>query len=383
MNLSDYFQKVEIEKLNFNKEDLKNKYAFLNIDKEYTDNSLSIYQIAIFAIPEQRNSKNKGTSKAPDKIREQLYSLNYSGKLKIVDLGNLLPGKSVNDTYSAVSDIVSTLLKNNVIPIILGGSQDLTVAIYDAYCKQNRSVSLVCIDPKFDIGYQKNDFNSESFLSQIILNKGKNLYNYTNLGYQAFYCNKDELKLINKLNFDAYRLGQIRSNIEDIEPVMRDADMISIDIRSVKQSDAPAHQFPSPNGFYSEEICQLSRYAGLSDRVSSFGIFDLNPKFDLNEITSGLAAQIIWYFIDGVNSRQSDFPKENSREYTKHIVSFEKSDQNIVFYQNNFNKRWWMEVSFQKNPKNNKIIACTFSDYKTACNQELPDRWLKTIQRLS
>jgi hypothetical protein len=242
---------------------------------------------------------------------------------------------------------------------------------------------MVAIDPKFDLAYHKNEFNSESYLGHIIFNNGKNLYNFANLGYQSYYCNKDELKLINRMNFEAFRLGQIRSNIEDIEPVMRDADMVSLDIRAIKQSDAPAHKFPSPNGFYSEEICQLARYAGLSDKVSSFGIYDLNPRFDINEITSGLAAQIIWYFIDGINSRQKDYPKKNSKEYTKHIISFEKTDQNIVFYQNNYNKRWWMEVPNPDNHSKSKLIACTLNDYNLACNQELPDRWLKTIQKLS
>jgi arginase family enzyme len=382
MNLTNYFHEVDPNNISIDLKNLTNQFTFSKADKNTDNEFINKYQIALIGIPEQRNSLNKGTANAPDRIREQLYKLAYSGKLKLIDMGNLKIGKSINDTYTAVRDILSQLIFNKVIPIIIGGSQDLTYAVYDAYNKLEKQVSIVSIDPKFDMGYQKSAFDSESYLAHIILNKGKYLYNFTNLGYQSYYCTKDELKLLNKMNFDFYRLGQIRTNIEDIEPVMRDADMISLDIRAIKHSDAPAHKFPSPNGFYSEEICQLARYAGLSDKVSSFGIFDVNPDFDINGITSGLAAQIIWYFIDGLNSRQKDFPKEKSREYTKHIVTFEKTEQNIVFYQNNYNKRWWMEVSLPKNQKNHKIVACTFNDYKLACNQELPDRWLKTIQKL-
>jgi hypothetical protein len=242
---------------------------------------------------------------------------------------------------------------------------------------------LAAIDPKLDLGYKKNDFDSDSYLGQIILEKGKNLFNFSNIGYQSYFCNKDELHLLNKLNFDAFRLGYVRSNLSDIEPVLRDANILGIDMSAVKQSDSPGHKFPSPNGLYSEEICQLARYAGISDNLSIFGIFDINPLFDVNEQSARLAAQIIWHFIDGFNSRQKDFPLTDSQNYTKHIVSFEKSDQNIVFYQNNFNKRWWMEVPYPKNPQKNMKIACTYSDYKLACNQELPERWLKTIQKLS
>jgi arginase family enzyme len=383
MDFADYFNKVDAEKLLPKETGKGDKYSLAHIISNFEEKAIRSSQIAILGVPEQRNSNNKGTANAPDKIREQLYKLNFSGKLSIVDLGNMILGKSLNDTYAAITEILSDLIQNSVIPIILGGSQDLTYAVYSAYNKIDKPISIVSIDPKFDLGYQKNIFDYESYLGQIILEKGKNLYNYTNLGYQSYYVNKDELKLFNKLNFDSFRLGQIRSNIEDIEPVLRDADMVCVDIRSIKQSDAPAHRFPSPNGFYSEEICQLARYAGLSDKVTSFGLFDLNPKYDINEITSGLAAQIIWYFIDGVNVRQKDFPKENSHDYTKHIISFEKTEQNIVFYQNNYNKRWWMEVKLQGGTKKNKLVACTFNDYKLACNQELPDRWLKTVQRLS
>ena len=383
MEFSDYFQKVDFDSFKPNQKGQSNKFAYLSILENFEEKALQNSKIAILGIPEQRNSNNKGTALAPDKVREELYKLNYSGKLSIVDLGNQILGKNLNDTYAAVTDIVYELLKKSIIPVIIGGSQDLTYAVYGAYNKLDKQISIVSVDPKFDLGYQKNKFDYESYLGQIILEKGKNLYNHTNLGYQAYYTNKDELKLFNKLNFDAFRLGQIRSNIEDVEPVMRDADLVSIDIRTVKQSDAPAHRFPSPNGFYSEEICQIARYAGLSDKVSSFGIYDINPKFDNNNITAGLAAQIIWYFIDGVNGRRKDFPKENSTEYTKHIISFEKNEQNIVFYQNNYNKRWWMEVKIPSVQKQNKIVACTFNDYRMACNQELPDRWLKTIQRLS
>jgi formiminoglutamase len=383
MNIGDYCQPVDVTMLELSVHDKQNKYAYFHIDKDFAKATLDKYDIAIIGIPEERNSNNKGTALAPDKIRQQLYKLNRSDKIKILDLGNLKIGHSLKDTYVAISEIIFELIDNKVIPIVLGGSQDLTYGLFLAYDKLNQPIKMVSIDPKFDLGYKKNDFDSESYLGQIILEKGKNLFNYTNLGYQSYYCNKDELNLINKMNFDAYRLGYIRSNLPDIEPVLRDANFLSLDICSIKQSDAPAHKFPSPNGLYSEEICQLARYAGISDNLSAFGIFELNPGYDNNDQTSRLVAQIIWYFIDGVNARQKDFPQANSQNYTKFIVGFEKTDQNIVFYQNNYNKRWWMEVPYPHKPDKNLIIACTYNDYKLACNQELPERWLKTLQKLN
>lgn len=383
MSILDYFEVVDVRKFNFCQSETENKFAYLHMDKLSKRSELEEYDIAIFGVAEERNTSNKGTALAPDKIREHFYKLNRAGKAKIIDLGNLRIGKSLKDTYIAVSDVVFELVTKNVAPIILGGGQDLTYGIYLGFDRLNQPINLVSIDPKFDLGYKKNDFDAESYLGQIILEKGKNLFNYTNLGYQAYYCNKEELNLINKMNFDAFRLGYMRSNMPDIEPVLRDASFLSLDFKSIKQADSPAHKYPSPNGFYSEEICQLARYAGISDKLSCFGIFELNPDYDLNCQSSSLAAQIIWYFIDGYISRNKDFPTEGTGRYTKHIVSFDRTETNVFFYQNNYNQRWWMEVQHPRNPQENLIIACTYDDYKIACKQELPERWLKTIQKLN
>ncbi|MFN8255436.1 MAG: formimidoylglutamase [Bacteroidales bacterium] len=383
MDFNDYFEPVDVSKLDLSIHERQDKNLYSQVNKEFSSFNLEDLDLAIFGVCEERNSRNKGTAGAPDKIRQQFYRLCKSERAGIIDFGNLKPGKSLKDTYTAVSEVTSEFLSNKVIPVVLGGSQDIMYALYLAYDKLNLPIKLAAIDPKLDLGYKKDDFDSDSYLGQIILEKGKNLFNFSNIGYQSYFCNKDELQLLNKLNFDAFRLGYVRSNLSDIEPVLRDANILGIDVSAIKQSDSPGHKFPSPNGLYSEEICQLARYAGISDNLSIFGIFDMNPVFDVNEQSARLAAQIIWHFIDGFNSRQKDFPLTDSQNYTKHIVSFEKSDQNIVFYQNNFNKRWWMEVPYPKNPQKNMTIACTYNDYKMSCNQELPERWLKTIQKLN
>jgi len=384
MDLLYYFDKIEIENLDINLNLNKNKYSFFNIDKNtfnFKLNNLKQYKAAILGIPEERNSKNKGTANAPNKIRESLYQLNIPSKIKILDLGNLKIGKTLKDTYFAISDICQTLISKSIVPIIIGGSQDLTYGNFLAYQKLNITTNLVCIDPKFDLGYLKNDFDSSSFIGQIILNREDTLFNFTNIGYQSYYTNSEELKFLNKLNFDTIRLGKIRTNLKESEPILRDADILSIDISSVKQSDAPAHISPSTNGLYGEELCQIAKYAGLSDKLSSFGIYDVNPNFDNNKQTINLSSQIIWYFLDGLANRKKNNPISNPADYTKFIVNFEKSNQNIIFYKNNFDNRWWMEVS-KANNLEKIVIACSYEDYTLASSQEIPERWLNAVQKL-
>lgn len=385
MDIFAYFDYIKLGKLNISPEIKKNKYALYHIDKNLENNhpvEIDNYKIAIIGIPEERNTKNKGTALAPDIIREKLYYLNRPESANVIDLGNLKAGKTLKDTYVAIGDIVAELISLSVIPLIIGGSQDLTYGNFLAYKQINNQVNLVSIDPKFDIGYLIDDFDSSSYLGQIILNSGENLFNYTNLGYQVYYINKEETDLMNKLNFDSYRLGKVRSDIKESEPVLRDADILSIDISAVKQAEAPAFYNPSANGFYGEELCQLSRYAGLSDRLSSFGIYNVNPKFDVNNQTVNLCAQIIWYFIDGVSQRQKDYPERNLKNYTKFIVNFDNKEQNIVFYRNLNNDRWWMVIPNPKKQSSGKIVACSYKDYKLACTQELPERWIRNVQKM-
>lgn len=380
-----YFDFVKIEQLTISQHTKKNKYSFYHIAKN-TENhpvkNIKQYDIAIVGVPEERNTNDKGTAQAPDIIREKLYQLNIPYGAKIVDLGNLKAGNMLNDSYIALSDVVSELISLSVIPIIIGGSQDLTYGNFLAYKKISKQVNLVSIDSRFDIGYLTDDFDASSYLGRIILQSSENLFNYTNIGYQEYYVNKEETDLMTKLNFDSYRLGTVRASIKESEPVLRDADIVSIDVSAIKQAEAPAFNNPSANGFYGEEICQLSRYAGLSDRLSSFGLYNVNPKFDVNDQTANLCAQILWYFIDGVINRQKDYPKENVKNYTKFIVNFDDKEQNIIFYQNSNNNRWWMEIPGNDKKRETKIIACSYKDYKLACKQELPERWIRNIQKM-
>ncbi len=385
MELLEYFDKIDTDKLNISQEIKNNQYAFYHIDKNTNNNPISNldkYQIVILGVPEERITRNKGTANAPDIIREKFYRLNQTENTPIADLGNLKTGKTLNDTYIALGHIVAELIKLNILPVIIGGSQDLTYGNFLAYKELKKQINVVNIDSRFDIGYITDDFDENSHIGYIILRQGAHLFNYTNIGYQAYYVNKEEKKLMNKLSFDAFRLGNVRANLKESEPVFRDADLVSIDISAVKQAEAPAFNDPSANGFYGEEICQLARYAGLSDRLSSFGIYNVNPNFDVNNQTVNLVAQIIWYFIDGVTNRHQDFPVAGLKKYTKYIVNFDSKNQNLIFYRNTNNNRWWMEVPNPKQPEEKKIIACTYRDYKLACEQEIPERWLRNLQKM-
>ena len=120
-------------------------------------------------------------------------------------------------------------------------------------------------------------------------------------------------------------MGKIIKNIEITEPVLRDADIVSLDINAIKSADLGFYSHFQPNGFDGREVCALARYAGLSDRVSSFGVFNI----DSNSEKSLLLTQILWYFVEGFNFRMNEYPYISKSTYLKYIVPLE--EQELVF----------------------------------------------------
>jgi hypothetical protein len=224
------------------------------------------------------------------------------------------------------------------------------------------------------------------FLSKIILHEPNFLFNYTNIGYQSYFVDSRAIELMKQMSFDIYRLGDVRADLEDVEPMIRNADFVSIDISAVRQSDAPANANASPNGFYGEEMCKITRYAGLSDKLSMIGFFENNPAFDVGGQTSHLIAQMIWYFIQGFSHRKNDLPHQNKKEFKKYVIPFKEQKQEIVFLKSKKSDRWWMEVpcpsTVKEKYKRHYLLPCSYRDYEIATKEEIPDRWWQAYQKL-
>lgn len=393
MDLLDYFDPVSDE-FRFEDDIRRNRLGemiYLYAEGE-TPPDLSQFDMALIGVTEDRNAlSNLGCGSGPDHIRAALYALHQGNFTpRILDLGNLKNGHSPDDTYFAVASVVAELVENNVLPVILGGSQDLTFAQYRAYEKLGQIVNLVAIDPRFDIGDTEGEISNQSYLSRIILHQPNYLFNFTNLGYQSYYVDSEAVKLIKNLLFDAYRVGIIRENLDMAEPLIRNADIVSVDITSVRMSDAPGAMNASPNGFYGEEICRLLRYAGRSDKLSSIGFYEYNPVFDPRGQTAQLIAQMIWYLIEGFYFRTHDIPAKgnawNEHNFIKYMVPIENHDHEIVFLKSKKSDRWWMKVPCRaESPasyERHYFVPCSYQDYQTALQNEVPDRWWQVYQKL-
>ena len=346
------------------------------------------FQLALVGVKEERGAvDNHGCADGADYIRKAFYQLfNHWPEIKIVDIGNVKTGQEVSDTYYALNQVLTELFKHHILPIVIGGSQDMTYTMYQVYEATGKLVNIAAIDPLFDLGNDNEGLNSHSYLSHIILHQPNFLFNFTNIGYQSYYVSKENIDLMKQLLFDTYRLGILRPKIDLTEPLIRNANILSIDMAAFRANDAPGVKNASPNGFFGEDACKMTRYAGLNFKLSSIGFFEYNPHYDINSRTANLIAEMIWYFIDGFSARQNDIPTTDSTDFKRYNVQIGEGEENVIFLCHKVTGKWWIDMSFMHadDPRYERhhFIPCSKEDYDQAMNNELPDKWWQFYQKL-
>ncbi len=385
MNLDIYFQPLTTLEKSYEKDTLG---YFTDFHNETGFPDLEGAQIAVFGVLESRGAKENNFNAGPDIIRSSFYQLfHHQKELKMVDLGNINQGAELKDTYYAVADIIQELNKKGIFSIILGGSQDLTYANYLAYEKLEQTVNLAVIDDNIDMGDDAEPISNKNFLSKIILHEPNFLFNYSSIGYQTYFVSPTTKKLTEELFFDIYRLGEIQGNITHSESIIRNADILSVDVGAIRKSEFNGKAQSGPNGFYGEEICQMMRYAGMSDKLSSIGIYEYLPSNDFNHASAMLVSQMLWCVIDGYCSRKKDYPIGTKENYTKYRIHVENTDHELVFFKSDKSDRWWMDVPYPPDQflkfERHHLVPCNYQDYKDAVEGHIPDLWWKTYQKLN
>jgi formiminoglutamase len=344
------------------------------------------HDIAIIGLEEVRGSTNPGDlATAADTIRKKLYSLKRGhGRYYILDLGNLRNGIDLDDTYKRIQEVGEYLITNNVLPIFIGGSHDLDIGQFKAYQGMDKLISMLNIDALLDMSDEGGP--NQQHIQQILLHNPNYLFHYSHLAYQSYLIESRTMEVLEKLYFESYRVGDLHTNISEMEPVIRDADMVSFDISSIKSSDAPGSQNAQPFGLTGEEACQISWYAGMNEKLSSIGFYEYDPQQDdSQQKTASVIATMIWYFIEGFYN-QKDHKLFTSNDYLKFEVSLNADPDSIVFFKSKLSEKWWMEVPYPEGKSTyarNCIVPCSYADYETASEGELPERYVSTSAKLT
>lgn len=379
--ISDFLQPVH--------DDLLNEYYHTNSDtKEFIHlyqevKTLEQYHIAMIGVEDSRGFLlNAGSAKAPDEIRKQLYQYAaFNNGLKLLDLGNIKAGATYVDTLVALVEALHVLFKQNIIVVILGGDAALASAQFKAYEIFENPVTVSHIASKVEWENKSADIY-KTYLKDFFMSSYLKKYNL--LAYQSYLIHEKQLTFLQSKNHNALRVGKIREHVFEAEPLLREAGMVTYNVNAMRFSDAPGQPAPSPNGLFGDEACALARYSGMSEQLMSIGFYDYNPELDISSITAKQLGQMIWYFIEGISLRRHDYPIVDEKDFNTYIVQVEDAENDFIFLKSKKSDRWWMKMIYEDlDIKKHVLIPCTYKDYLSALNNEIPERWMREWMRLN
>jgi len=373
LHILDYLDPVNIRAIS-NDEEYKDGQvgSLIEVYEEEFPDLLQADMVLIGCREERGARRSRTLLNGPDTIRRQFYQLyHWHNDLKLIDIGNIKTGSTLTDTYAALRSVINELTGLGKTVIILGGSHDLTLAQYQSYVTRKKLIEVTCVDALIDINIESS-LRSENFLLEMLTDEPNFIHHYNHIGFQSYYVHPKMLETMDKLRFDCFRVGKVKEFIDEMEPVLRNSNMLSFDICAIAQAFAPA-SFLSPNGLTGEEACAIMRYAGLSPNINSIGIYGYIPEQDVHELTAKQIAHMIWYALDGRNKGQREASLNDKEYFVEYHTAF--AEVQTVFLQSKKTNRWWMQLPDQK------YIACSYQDYLLASSNEVPERWLRAQER--
>src|SRR5579862_659788 len=372
-SLEDFLEPVQVGR-HLNKKEFSEGQIGKHIEI-YEDDFPELYDkdIIIIGCGETRGCNNTYGKTAPDVIREYFYELYYWHKaVKIADAGNIRSGVGLNDTYAALKTVLKELSDHTKTIVIIGGSHDLTLAQYNMYVDKKNVIEAVCVDALINLNIESQE-RADNFLMEMLTSEPNYIRHYNHIGFQSYFVHPHMLETMDKLRFDCYRVGSVKENIDEMEPVIRNSSLFSFDISAIANSYAPSNEL-SPNGFNGEEACSLMRFAGLSPNVNTVGIYGYDPSKDRENLTAKQISHMLWYLLDGKSRGRREAALDERESFVEYHTAF--AEVETTFLQSRKTSRWWMQLP------DKKFIACSYKDYLLASSNEIPERWLRAQERV-
>jgi formiminoglutamase len=342
--------------------------------------------IAIIGVGEYRGgcAGSEGIQQAADTWRKYFYRLKaHRSDYRIVDLGNLIPGDTLDDTYTHLQMVCEQLLRMNTLPLIVGGTHDLLYGQFRAFERVEQMITLANIDAVVDLGEEK-EAPCKQHLYKVLMHQPNYIFDFVQLGHQAYLNGAKTLEALEKLNFSLLSLGQMRNDWLEVEPFIRAAHLVAFDLKAMSTLAAPGHGAGHLFGLSGEEACHLAWFAGLSPLNRSVGFYEFNPQKDPSGQTAFLLATMTWYFIDGFYRRRPvDFQNDDFLHYRVPIGKG-KHAYELHFYKQQTTDMWWVEVPYSRNDifTEPHYLPCSYKDYLRALEGEVPERWIQASAKL-
>ena len=296
------------------------------ITSEIKENS-----IVLLFVSDYRGANGDAESQDFTGIRREFYKLSQLDfDIPIIDLGDLVSGKTPQDSHYILQEVLSVCHQKGAIPVIVGGSNDLAFSLFSALNYHQQDINYTQISNLVSLK-QDEEIHESTFLSKILGSKNFSVKNYHHLGYQKHLNEMDSVNLIKEVQFDIIRLAEMMNSTEKTEPYFRKADLVTINCDAIETFSEAFSMNPQVNGLNRREICAYMKEIGLSEKLKSVGIFNYNIYSD-SQLNHQLLAQMLWYLIEGINIQKSH-PKEKSYETFFVLIN----DEQYAFKRDVFN----------------------------------------------
>lgn len=279
----------------------------------------SLPQAVIIGFPSdegvRRNGGRPGAAKAPEEIRRALYKMTpdaeqteqYINLLEHTnDIGDVAVSAKLGSDQDDLGEIVATYLKQNIVPIILGGGHETAFGHFLGYAKPGLETAILNLDAHTDVRPLKNgQAHSGSPFRQAMEHESGCCDTYLAAGLQPYAVAKSHLGFIEE-HGGKYHFKD-ETNITSISNLfhMHESErlMVTFDMDAVDQAFAPGVSAPCANGLPPDLWLTAAYLAGRNEEVTSIDLCELNPEYDRDGQTVRLAALTVWHFLLGLSQR--------------------------------------------------------------------------------
>ena len=249
----------------------------------------------LYGLPIDVGGEIKGTKDAPKKVREhidQFFFPENKNIRRVFDVGDITEEKSFEETMDKIYERTVKLFNFNRVLVGIGGNHSITFPIVKAMGQYYDNIGIIFIDahPDCQPGYFPygdvfgNIYNLPQVKKSILIG----IRNWSKDEY--YFIQRNKIPVMEVTDFDIERIKRLMEGMNVY---------VSLDIDAVDPAFAPGTGWREPGGFSSREIISIIRRIAKLN-VKGFDLVEINPKLDLNDITSILGSKLIFEFVNSL-----------------------------------------------------------------------------------
>lgn len=260
-----------------------------------------------------RDLGRAGAAEGPESIRLRLAKMPLQkATLICYDAGDIVcTNHDLEASQQALAEVTALLMKNNIIPIVLGGGHEVSLGCYLGIAKAfppQRKLGIINFDSHFDMqpvapthrGSATTTFYQIAMDHQV----KQRHFDYNCIGIQhsgniakSFEFAKSQH--VHVIFAEDLHQGMSEKCVDFIDRIIDENDIIfaSISLDVFSPAFAPGVSTIQPLGLSPWQVIPLLRQVSSSGKVACYDLAEHAPRYDVDHRTAKLAASLIYEII--------------------------------------------------------------------------------------